>query len=147
MLKNYPYLSHHFVVSFLGLGPDQYLAQFKSVSGLDVTAGVDNGHAEGGEPRFSHDLTDRASYGPLVLERGVTHDLSLWQWCTETFNTMHTKPVNMVISLLGDDHQPVMNWFVIGAIPKSWKTSGMNAMKTEVLIETFTLNYQYFIRI
>jgi phage tail-like protein len=134
-------------VSFLIPGLPESSAHFKSVTGLDVTAGTKGGHAEGGEPRFNHNLTDTASYGPLTLSRGVTNDVDLWAWCTATFNTMHTVPVNLVVSLLGDDHQPVMNWFVVGAIPHTWKTSGLDAGKTEVLIETFTLNYQYFIRI
>lgn len=147
MAEIYPYLSHHFRVSFLGIGVTEASAHFQSVKGLDVRAGAEAGVAEGGEPRFSHNLTDRASYGPLVLTRGVTRDLELWAWCTATFNTMHTVPVNLVVSLLGDDHLPVMNWFVIGAIPSSWSTSGLDAGKTEVLIESFTLKYQYFIRL
>lgn len=142
-----PYLSHHFRVSFLGIGGlSERNTHFQSVSGLSVSFEPEP-HKEGGEPRFSHKLTDTPSYGPLVLKRGLIDDLELWAWCTATFTTMHTVPVNMVISLLGSDHMPVKNWFVVGAIPKGWSTSNFNAESTNIMIETITLNYQYFIRI
>jgi phage tail-like protein len=147
MAAEYPYLSHHFKVTFLGVGGiTGKSAQFKSVSGLDVSY-VPASLAEGGEPRFKHQLTDRPTWGPLTLERGLIDDFELWAWCTATFTTMHTIPTNLIVSLLGDDHQPVMSWFVVHAIPMKWSTDGFDATSTKVMIESFQLSYQYFIRI
>jgi len=142
-----PYLSHHFRVTFLGIGGvSGRNAHFKSVSGLDVSY-VPDPHAEGGEPRFKHQLTNRSTWGPLNLERGLIEDVELYAWCTATFNTMHTIPTNLIVSLLGEDHQPVMSWFVVHAIPIKWSVDGFDATTTKVMIESFQLSYQYFIRI
>jgi phage tail-like protein len=49
-----------------------------------------------------------------------------------------------MISLLNEDHLPLCNWYVVNAIPKQLQISGINAMNNEIVVETLTLNYQYF---
>ena len=60
---------------------------------------------------------------------------------------MRTIPVNVLVSLLDSQQEPVDNWLVINAIPTKLNTSGFDATTSSVVFETLTMNYQYFIRI
>ena len=149
MGTRFPHKGFHFRVSFLipdlvKLSPVE--AYFQSVSGLD--GGFSSvAYAEGGIAGYSHKLTDRSSFGPLVLKRGLTEDKTLSNWCQASFLTMRTLPINVLVSLLDHQLQPVENWLVIHAIPTKLNTGGFDANSSDVVMETLTLDYQYFIRI
>jgi hypothetical protein len=42
------------------------------------------------------------------------------------------------------DHIPLYNWYLINAIPQSLEVSSLNAERSEVVVETLVLKYQYF---
>ncbi|HHG84044.1 MAG TPA: phage tail protein [Bacteroidetes bacterium] len=149
MSQGFPHTGFHFRVSFMipgtkDLSPVE--AHFQSVSGLDGGFSSVN-YAEGGIAGYSHKLTDRSSFGPLVLKRGMTEDKALSRWCEATFLTMRTVPVNVLVSLLDSKQEPVENWLVIHAIPTKLNTSGFDATSSQVVMETLTMDYQYFIRV
>jgi len=99
---------------------------------------------EGGENRFIHQLPVRTSYTDLVLKRGVFLGSGLLDWFKDAMQDFSFKPVNVMISLLNDDHLPLYNWYVINAIPKKIEISGFNAERSELVIQTMTVGYQYF---
>jgi phage tail-like protein len=149
MSKRFPHKGYHFRVSFIipgiaDISPVE--AYFQSVSGLD--GGFSSvPYAEGGIAGYSHKLTDRASFGPLVLKRGLTENKALSAWCQTSFLTMRTVPINVLVSLLDSKHEPVENWLIIHAIPTKLNTSGFDATNSNVVMETMTMDYQYFIRV
>ncbi|RAJ06509.1 phage tail-like protein [Chitinophaga skermanii] len=146
----YPPVGFHFKVEFLfdKKGSQQQAdndVMFASVSGLNYQMQTDS-LREGGENRFEHTIPLRSKVTDLVLRRGIfkPKDSAISQWCHEAFNNFTFTPVDLVINLLNEKHEPLMTWKVHRAWPKGWKVADFNADKGEVVIETFELNYNYF---
>lgn len=139
-----------FYVSFIGAGIDKGLdsidARFQSVSGLDVQFDTET-FKEGGENQFEHVLPTRRKYSDLVLKRGLMKAEGasvLTSWCKEAFDNFNMQPINLQVILLNDARAPLMKWDVTHAWIKNWKMGELNAEKSEILIETLELNYNYF---
>ena len=65
-------------------------------------------------------------------------------WCKNAFENFVFEPVNIIISLLNENHIPIQSWYVVNAIPKKWSVSSFNAEQSSIVIESITLSYQYF---
>jgi phage tail-like protein len=143
MAFDYPQPGFHFSVVFelpLQFPND---IQFQEVTGLTVSTEFD-AWPEGGENRFSHQLPKQLQFGELVLKRGKFLGSGVLQWARQAMEDFEYKPVNVMISLLNDQHLPLYNWYVVNAIPKRLEVSGFNAMTNELIVETLALQYQYF---
>ena len=138
----YPPKSFHFLVNFIDfkLAPD---VMFQSVNGLEVNLETET-YKEGGENRFAYTLPLRANYSNLILKRGLFSHSRLINWCMDTFNSMEVQPTNMIVSLLNDEHLPLMSWNIVNAFPLKWSVSDFNAERNELAIESIELKYQYF---
>lgn len=148
---HYPPVGFHFKVEFLfdKKGTAQQTDNdilFQSVSGLNFQMQTDT-LREGGENRFEHVLPLRNKCTDLVLRRGIykPSDSTVTQWCLDAFRNFTFSPIDLNVSLLNEKHQPLMTWKVHRAWPKNWKVADFNADKGEVVIETFELNYNYFV--
>ena len=136
----------HFNVSFLGLGKEDIDGRFQSVSGLEVSFETET-IKEGGENQFEHVIPARRKYNDLVLKRGILSPNAasrLTNWCKNAFDNFKFEPINLDIDLLDDNHNPLFYWQICHAWPKAWKVGELNAEKSEVLIETFELNYNRY---
>lgn len=140
---SYPQTGFHFLVVFELFPQFPNDVRFQEVSGLNVTMEMEP-RKEGGENRFTHQLPVRTSYNELLLKRGKFLGSGILHWCTNAIENFEFKPTNILISLLTDEHLPLYNWYVVGAIPKRLEVSGFNAERSEIVIETLALNYQYF---
>ncbi len=145
-LNNYQYppASFHFRVVFTGLGDSGIDSRFQSVSGLSIEMETES-RKEGGENRYEHALPVRSKFAPLVLKRGLVKDSALLnEWCNNAFQSLDIRPVDLTISLLNPEHEPLMTWNVKHAWPKKWSLSDLNAEQNTLAIETFELQYHYF---
>jgi len=140
---SYPQTGFHFSVVFELFPQLPNDIKFQEVSGLNATMEME-AIKEGGENRFVHQLPGRTSYSELVLKRGRIMGSFVLQWCRNAIENFQFKPTNVLISLLDENHLPLYNWYVINAIPKKLEVSGFNAERSEIVIETMTLSYQYF---
>jgi phage tail-like protein len=140
MSNYYPPLGFHFKVEFADLSGEY---QFQSVSGLNVEFETEQ-VAEGGENRFKHKLPVSTRYPNLVLKRGIRVDSALTKWCREALEDFDIKPTNITISLLNEEHEPLMTWNVVHAYPIKWSVSEFNAEKSQLAIESIELAYNYF---
>ncbi len=144
MTEFYQTVGFHFEVVFnLGSKVD---ARFQAVSGLEVSFDTET-FKEGGENRFEHVIPARRKYNDLVLKRGVLSPAGaseLSKWCKEAFDNYKFQPIDISIHLLNDQHEALYKWDINHAWPKAWKTGELNAEKSEVLIETFELSYNFF---
>ncbi len=141
----YPPVGFHFIVKFKGVGNDNDV-RFQSVSGLNVEFDTES-FKEGGENRYEHKLPVRAKYPDLSLKRGMLVDSKLIQWflgILQNRDFKNNKPVEIDISLLNEQHQPLKTWNVKNAWPKKWSISDFNAGENAVVIETLDLSYSYF---
>ncbi len=140
MSNYYPPLGFHFKVEFANMSGEY---QFQSVSGLNVELETEQ-IAEGGENRFKHKLPVSTRYPNLVLKRGIRVDSALTKWCREALEDFDIKPTNITISLLNENHEPLMTWNVVHAYPLKWSVSEFNAEKSQLAIESIELAYNYF---
>jgi phage tail-like protein len=139
----YPLVGFHFLVTFELFPQAPVDVRFQEVSGLSMTMATDS-IAEGGENRFVHKLPARASFSDITLKRGLFEKSALYTWCKNAIEHYEFKPLNLLIVLLNDQHLPVYSWRVVNAIPTKWELSPFSAEKSEVVIETMVLTYNYF---
>ena len=140
MSHYYPPLGFHFIVEFANLDGEY---QFQSVTGLSMELETEL-IAEGGENRFRHKLPVNTRYPNLILKRGIRVDSSLVRGCRDALENFDIKPTDITISLLNEEHEPLMTWNVVHAYPLKWSVSEFNAERSQVAIETIELAYNYF---
>jgi phage tail-like protein len=140
MSNYYPPLGFHFKVEFANLKSE---FEFQSVSGLTIELDTEE-IAEGGENRFKHTLPVRTKFPNLVLKRGLLADSSLVKWCRDAIEDFNITPTDVTISLLNEEHEPLMTWNVVHAYPLKWAMADFNAQESKLVIETIELAYNYF---
>ncbi|MCG6187836.1 phage tail protein [Maribellus maritimus] len=140
MANYYPPVGFHFKVEFANLKSE---FEFQSVSGLTIELATEE-IAEGGENRFKHKLPVRTSFPNLILKRGLVTDSSLIKWCREAVEDFNITPTNITISLLNEEHEPLMVWNIVHAYPLKWVVADFNAEESKLVIETIELAYNYF---
>lgn len=122
-------------------------AGFKEITGLTMTSNVEE-VVSGGENRFKYRLPQAVTYPNLELKRGVANKSSpLLEWVQTTLQSGFTFPIqprNVLIALMNEAGDPAMTWYVVGAYPVKWSASELSSDKSEVLIESIELAYQYF---
>ncbi len=143
MAFEYPQAGFHFSVVFELFPQFPNDVRFQQVSGLTVSAQFEP-WPEGGENRFTHQLPTKLQFQELVLKRGKFIGSSVLHWARKGLESFQFEPTNLLISLLNEDHLPLCNWYVVNAIPKRLEISGFDAMRSEIVVETLALNYQYF---
>lgn len=140
MTTYYPPLGFHFEVRFNNFKDEIH---FQSVTGLNVELETEQ-IAEGGENRFKHTLPTRAKYQNLVLKRGMLIDSKLIAWCRNTVENLDIQPTDLTITLLNNEHKPLVTWKVTHAWPIKWTVDDLNAETGKIVIETIELVYDFF---
>ncbi|MDB5137804.1 MAG: conserved hypothetical phage tail region protein [Mucilaginibacter sp.] len=140
---DYPFTGFHFLVSFEIVPALPNDLRFQEVTGLTVDVDMDT-YNEGGENRFVHRLPSRSRYSDLVLKRGMTIASGVTAWCQDSIENFNYQPINMLVSLLDEQHLPVSSWYVVNAIPMRYDISTFNAEQSEIVIESMTLRYEYY---
>jgi len=140
MANYYPPLGYHFRVEFNHIEGE---FQFQSVSGLNVELETEQ-IPEGGENRFVHKLPVRSKFPNLVLKRGLLVNSELIKWCRDAVEEYNIRPADLTISLLNQEHEPLITWNVVHAWPVKWAMSDFNAEESKIAIETVELVYNYF---
>ena len=144
---DYPLTGFHFKVEFMGIddltGND---IRFQEVSGLSSEIGTED-VKEGGENRFTHKLPLPATYPNLVLKRGMMKNTGLVAWFRNAIENFDFRPVMLKVSLLNEEHNPVMSWNFLNAYPVKWSVSDLDATKNEVVVDTVEITYQYYTQI
>ena len=145
----YPPVSFHFKVQFdpegkiEGLSSEEKEARFQEVTGLSKELGVEE-LREGGENQYVHKFPAPAKYPNLVLKRGVLIQSKLITWCFDAIDNFIFTPLNLSVTLLNEEHQPLISWEFVGAYPLKWSVSDLKAQDNSILVETLELAYKYF---
>ena len=138
----YPPVGFHFKVEFQGLGNDND-SRFQTVTGLTMEYDLET-IKEGGENRFEHKLPIRTKFADLTLKRGMLTDSKVIEWVLKALQNREFKPVQIVITLLNEEHQPLKTWNIYNAWPRKWSVSDFNAQENSIVVETMDLSYSYF---
>lgn len=139
----YPPVGFHFRVEFSLPDVTDNDNRFRDVSGLSYQVDTEE-LREGGENRFIHQLPTRVDFQSLTLKRGMITDSIVIEWVRNTLENFEFVPIDVMVSLLGSDHQPIRSWQIKNAWPKKWTISDFNAQENNIVIETLELEYNNF---
>ena len=141
-MTNYPPVAFHFRVRF-GISDADSDTRFQDVSGLTVSLGIEE-VKEGGENRFSHRLPAPATFGNLVLKRGMLLDSKVISWVEDAVLNFEFAPTDVFVDLLNEEHNPISSWTFTRVWPVKWSVSDLKASGNEVVVETLELAYASF---
>lgn len=136
-MANYPLPSFHFQVEW---GEDTI--GFSEVSGLNVETQVIE-YRDGASPVYStQKMPGIQKYGNITLKRGVIEGNNTYfeWWKTAQLNKIERRDI--IISLLNENHEPVMTWKVQNAWPTKIDSPGLKADGNEVAIESLELAHE-----
>ena len=115
---------------------------FTEVSGLEVEI-EEIAYREGSSPEY-HDLKmpGRKKFSDVTLKRGVfTSDNEFFAWLkTQKLNTIERRDIT--ISLLNEEHEPVMVWKIKNAWPSKITSTDLKSDDNGVAIETLVLKHE-----
>ena len=143
MANFYPPTGFHFTVDFDGIDGITHDFSFQSVSGLSSEMEYEE-IKEGGLNQYAHQLPVKAKYNDMVLKRGLLKGSKLVAWIEDAIENFNFKPVNLQVKLLNEKHEPLKTWSVIHVLPKKIEVSNFDAEKSELVIESLTVSYNYF---
>jgi phage tail-like protein len=133
----YPMTTFHFQVDWGGTN-----VGFSEVTGLNIEVQPIE-YRDGLSPEFSPTkMPGLRKYGNITLKRGVfKSDNEYYDWLnTIKLNTVTRRDIN--ISLLDEEHKPVMKWKVINAWPTKITSPDMKATGNEVAIEQLEIAHE-----
>src|SRR4051794_21457575 len=142
-MPTYPPVGFHFLVKFEISPETTDDTRFQEVAGLEAEMEMES-FTEGGQNRFTWQLPKRTRYSDITLKRGLFIKSPLITWCRDALENFAFAPANVTISLLNEQHAPIMSWYVISAIPKKWSVSNFNAEENSIVVESITLSYRHF---
>ena len=136
-MATYPLPKFHFIVDWGGTR-----IGFTEVTGLDMQVEAIE-YREGNSPQYSKiKMPGMHKFSNITLKRGTFNgDKEFYQWInTVSLNTVERR--NLTISLLNENHEPVLTWKVINAFPVKVQASDLKADGNEVAIETLELAHE-----
>lgn len=98
----------------------------------------------GGDPARPRHLPGRVTHMPVVLRRGVTGALDLFDWFRRVRDGEDGVERTVTITLLDEDHEPVLTWRLLRAFPVGYGFTDLDAAEEEVLLEEVELAYDGF---
>lgn len=136
-MATYPLTKFHFQVEWGGTR-----IGFTEISGLDVSLDVIE-YRDGASPEYSKiKMPGMTRFSNITLKRGTfLNDNEFYAW----FNTVQMTKIerrDITISLLNENHEPVMVWKVKNAFPVKVQSTDLKADGNEVAIETLELAHE-----
>ena len=137
MATEYPIVKFHFQVEWGGTK-----IGFTEVSGLDVETEVVE-YRQGASKEYSKiKMPGMQKFSNITLKRGTfatDNEFFDW-WNTVKLNTIERRDIS--ISLLNEEHEPVVVWKVKNAWPSKIQPTDLKADGNEVAIETMEIVHE-----
>jgi phage tail-like protein len=132
-----PFSSRNFRVEIDGIAASSFLA----VSGIEANVAVVDYRSGSDKGAGIRKLPGEAQFSNLVLKRGLTSDLSLWNWMQQTLHGEVSRR-NMSLVLLNDAEQEVLRFDVKDAWPVKWSGPELQAEGNDVAIEILEITHE-----
>ncbi|PMB53409.1 phage tail protein [Fischerella thermalis CCMEE 5201] len=136
-MTDYPLPVFHFSVDWGGTK-----LEFSEVSGLNIESQAIE-YRHGLSPEFSMTkMPGIQKFGNITLKRGIfKKDNDYYKWLNTTkMNTVERRDIT--ISLLDENHAPVMVWKAKNAFPVKLEGPSLKASGNEVAIESMELAHE-----
>ena len=133
----YPLPKFHFIVQWGG-----ERVGFTEVTGLDIQVEPIE-YREGSSPEYSKiKMPGMLKYSNITLKRGsIVADSDFYKWInTTSLNTVERRDI--IISLLNEEHSPVITWKAKNAFAIKVQASDLKSDGNEVAIETLELAHE-----
>lgn len=136
-MDQYPIPKFHFQVEW-----GASTISFAEVSGLDVETEIIE-YSDGASKEFTPlKMPGRQKFSNITMKRGVfTSDNEFFDW----WNTVKLNKIerrDLTISLLNEEHEPLMVWSVKQAWPTKVQSTDLKADGNETAIETIELAHE-----
>ena len=138
-MANYPLPKFHFLVDWAGAR-----IGFTEVTGLTLETEVIE-YREGNSPEYSKiKMPGLRKFGNITLKRGTfAGDNDYYKWFdTVKLNTIERR--NITITLLNEEHQPVVTWKVKSAWPVKVQSPDLKSDANEAAIESIEIAHEGF---
>jgi len=136
-MAEYPLPVFHFQVQWGGTN-----LGFAEVSGLNIETQMIE-YRDGLSPVYSSiKMPGIPKYGNITLKRGILPaDNEFYNWLnTTSLNTVERR--DLTISLLNENHEPVVTWKATHAFPVKVEGPGLKATGNEVAIESIEIAHE-----
>jgi phage tail-like protein len=136
-MAQYPIPKFHFQVEWGGAK-----IGFTEVTGLDISTDVIE-YREGSSPEFHKvKMPGMQKFSNITLKRGTFKgDNDFYNWYnTISMNTVQRR--DLVISLLNENHEPVVVWRIKNAFPVKVTSTDLKADGNEVAIESLEIAHE-----
>lgn len=136
-MNNYPLVKFHFSVDWGGTN-----IGFTEVSGLDMDIEPIE-YRHGASPEYtSTKMPGLRKYSNITLKRGsFQSDNEFYEWMnTVKLNTIERRDIT--ISMLNEEHDPVVVWKIKNAWPVKVQSTDLNSTGNEAAIETLELAHE-----
>lgn len=136
-MATYPLPKFHFLVEWGGskIG-------FSEVTGLDMQIEPIE-YRDGSSPQYTKiKMPGMQKYSNITLKRGTFEgDKEFYLWF-KTVNMNKIERRDLVVSLLNENHEPVISWKIINAFPIKVQASDLKSDGNEVAIETLEIAHE-----
>ena len=136
-MAQYPIPKFHFQVEWGGAK-----IGFTEVSGLEVSTEVIE-YREGSSPEYHKiKMPGMQKFGNITLKRGTfksDNEFFKW-WNTKSLGKVERR--DLTVSLLNENHEPVIVWKVKNAWPVKLQSADLKSDANEVAIETLELAHE-----
>lgn len=137
-----PFTSFHFAIDVNGVTEGRFVEC--SSLGVDVEALQ---YREAGANEIVRKVPGQVNYSDLTLRYGMGKSLQLWQWMQSSIAGNVDRRNVSVIMYGHDGSTEVMRWNLRGAWPRSWRGAPLDALGSNVAIETLVLVFEEFERV
>jgi phage tail-like protein len=114
---------------------------FSEVSGIEADVPVVDNRPGNDKAPGPRKLPGEAHFSNIVLKRGLTTDLSLWEWMKKTMDGKIERK-NISIVLLNDAGEEALRFNCVNAWPTKWTGPTLNGTANEVAIETLEIAHE-----
>lgn len=115
---------------------------FKKVNGLSKELGVIE-YDEGGYD-YTHKLNGKMKTGEVTLEKGMFANKDIETLISKSFGSEEFRDT-LTVDLLDATGKVARNWNLAEAWVSKWEAGELDASSEDVVIETLTIQYEYFL--
>jgi len=116
---------------------------FSEVSGIEADVAVVDYRPGNDNAPGPRKLPGEAHFSSLLLKRGMTADLSLWNWMKQVLDGKIERK-NLSVVLFNDAGQEVLRFNFRDAWPVKWSGPILNGQTSDIAIETLELAHEGF---
>jgi phage tail-like protein len=116
-------------------------AAFSEVSGIEAEVAVVDYRPGNDKSPGPRKLPGEAHFSNIVLKRGMTSDLSLWNWMQETLDGKVERKT-MSIVLFNDAGAEVLRFNFRDAWPVKWTGPTLNGGASDIAIENLEIAHE-----